>query len=217
MIGLAHDGQRLHRGAPLEFDFMDLAIQMDPDRNIFGQGIDDGGADAMQTAGYLVSATAELAAGMQDGVNDLYTGDARLGLDIDRDTTAIVDDRDGVVRIDGNLDFGAVAGQSLVHSVVDDFIDQVMQTGGGGAADVHTRTASDRFQTFQDLDTVGRRVFFGNGHIAQLLTMVILRGFHSDGAIRRRGGGDQFPGLKVLSGEFFLELRIHSFFCMICH
>ena len=51
-----------------------------------------------------------------------------------------------------DLDEGGVAGQRLVHRVVDDFGEQVMQRLFVGAADIHARAAPDRLQPFQDLN-----------------------------------------------------------------
>ena len=48
-------------------------------------------ADAVQAAGHLVALAAELAAGMQDGENDLDRGDLLFGMLVDRDAAAVVD------------------------------------------------------------------------------------------------------------------------------
>ena len=63
-----------------------------------------------------------------------------------RDTTAVVDDRDGIVRIDGDLDGIAVACQSLIHRIVYDLIYQMMKSSGGSASDVHARPFPDCLQ-----------------------------------------------------------------------
>ena len=78
-----------------------VAVAADLDVQRLGQRVDDGDADAVQAAGDLVAAAvAELAAGVQDGEHDL---DGRLALllhDPDGDAAAVVDHRDGVVRVD---------------------------------------------------------------------------------------------------------------------
>ena len=56
-----------------------------------------------------------------------------------------------------DLDEGGVAGQRLVHRVVDHFGEQMMQRLLVGAADIHAGPAPHRFQAFEHLD-VGRRV-----------------------------------------------------------
>ena len=72
---------------------------------------------------------------------------------VGRDAAAVVDDRDRVVEVDGDVDLVAIAGQSLVDGVVDDLVDQVVQPRAGGGADVHGRTLAHRRQSFQNLDT----------------------------------------------------------------
>ena len=56
-----------------------------------------------------------------------------------------------------HLDEGGVSRQRLVHRIVDDFGEQMMQRLFVGAADIHAGTAAYRLQSFQHLD-VGRGV-----------------------------------------------------------
>ena len=66
-----------------------------------------------------------------------------------------------------HLDEGGVPGQRLVHGVVDDFGEQMMQRLFVGAADIHAGAAAHRLQAFQHLD-VGRGVAgFGAGRRAR--------------------------------------------------
>ena len=65
------------------------------------EGVDHRDADAVQAAGDLVAAAvAELAAGVQDGEHDLEGRALFLLHDRDRNTAAVVDDRDRAVRMD---------------------------------------------------------------------------------------------------------------------
>ena len=74
----------------------DLAVALDLDLESLGEGVDDGDADAVEAAGDLVSLSAELAASVQDGEDDLHAGLAVLGDVVDRDASPVVDHRDGV-------------------------------------------------------------------------------------------------------------------------
>ena len=76
---------------------------------------------------------------------------------IDRDAAAIVGDGEKAVGAQFHLDEGGVAGQRLVHRVVDDFGEQMMQRLFVGAADIHARAPAHRLESFQHLD-VGRGV-----------------------------------------------------------
>ena len=60
-----------------------------------------------------------------------------------------------------DLDEGGVAGQRLVHGVVDDFGEQMMQRLFVGAADIHAGPAADRLQPFEHLDVGGGVAGFG--------------------------------------------------------
>ena len=60
-----------------------------------------------------------------------------------------------IVRMDGDVDFGAVAGQRFVDGVVQYFEHQVMQARAvGSIADVHAGALAHRFQAFEYLDAV---------------------------------------------------------------
>ena len=124
----------------------------------FRQGVDHTGAHAVEAAGDLITAAAELAAGVEDGIYHLQGGLAGLGLDVHRDAAAVVGDGDGVAVVNGDPDLGTVAGQSFVNGVVHDLIDQVVEAAGRGGADIHARPLPYRLQALQDLDL--RRVVF---------------------------------------------------------
>ena len=88
---------RTGRLAALVFLRPDRAVAGRFDAHPRGQGVDDADPHAVQTAGDLVPAAAELAAGMEDGVDDLEGVLAGRVL-ADRDAAAVVDDRDHAVR-----------------------------------------------------------------------------------------------------------------------
>jgi hypothetical protein len=128
------------------------AVAPDPHVELGGQRVDDGDADAVQTAGDAVALAVELAAGVQDGHDDL---DGRALLDrvhVDRDATAVVLHPDSAVGEQGDPHRVAVAGQGLVDGVVDDFPDHVVQAPLTGRADVHAGTLADRLETLEDGD-----------------------------------------------------------------
>ena len=157
-VGGPHHGHGLRHLAPAELHLVDLAILMNLNPQPFRQGVDHAGAHAVEAAGDLITAAAELAAGVEDGIYHLQGGLAGLGLDVHRDAAAVVGDGDGVAVVNGDPDLGTVAGQGLVNGVVHDLIDQVVEAAGGGRADIHTRPLPHRLQALQDLDL--RRVVF---------------------------------------------------------
>ena len=123
-----------------------------------GERVDDRDADAVQAAGDLVAAAlAELAAGVQRGEHDLGGGPLLLGMLVDRDPAAVVDDGDAVVGVEGELDLVAVAGERLVDRVVDHLVDEVVKAARAGRADVHPGALAHRVEPAQDGD-LARRV-----------------------------------------------------------
>jgi hypothetical protein len=77
---------------------------------------------------------------------------------VGRDAAAVVDDADRIIEVDRDVDFGTEAGERLVDGVIDDLVNQVVQSGRPRGADVHRRTLADRFKPFEDLDAF-RAVF----------------------------------------------------------
>ena len=141
---------------------------------------------------------------MQYSIDNLHARDALLGLDIHGNSAAVIHNGDGVVGVDGDFNFRAVAGQGFIHGVVHDLVDQVMKSGRGRASDIHAGTAADSLQTLQDLDLAGG-IFTGDGQICRNLftfVMVIFRDtFLTIGAvhgIRRVGPLQDRSGIQVL-------------------
>jgi len=70
-IGVANHFERRHRVAMGEFDEMLLAVAPDPQLQLARQRVDDGDADAVQSAGHLVEFWSNFSAGVQLGHDDL--------------------------------------------------------------------------------------------------------------------------------------------------
>ena len=83
---------------------------------------------------------------------------------IDRDATAIVAHRQPVALLQRDLDEAGMAGDRLVHRIVEDFRRQMVQRGFVGAADIHAGAAAHRLQALQDLDVLGGVVVAFHGH-----------------------------------------------------
>ena len=142
------------RRAALVGLLVDLAVAPDLELQQLRQRVDDRDADAVQTARDLVAVVVELAAGVEHRQHDFRRRLAAL-VAVDRNAAAVVDDRDGVVDVDRDVDLVAVAGERLVDRVVDDLVDEVVQPRRAGGADVHGGTLADRLEAFENLDLVG--------------------------------------------------------------
>ena len=144
------------RLAALERHLVELLAARDLDLHAVGQRVGDRDADAVQAARGFVDLGVEFAAGVQRAHDHFQR---RLVLEfrmrIDRDAAAVVGDADEAVGLHLDLDEGGVAGQRLVHGIVDHLGEQVMQRLLVGAADVHAGPPPHRLEPFQHLDVLG--------------------------------------------------------------
>src|SRR5260370_4919546 len=85
------------------------------------------------------------------------------GMHIDRDSAAVVLDRNSIVAQNYNVDLGAESRERFVNRVVDDLGYEMVQSTLGGIADVHPGTFANCFESFENLDGLGaiavRRLF----------------------------------------------------------
>ncbi len=116
------------------------------------QRVHDRGAHAVQAAGIIVVVVVKLAPGVQLGINQLYAGNLQRGVGVGRHAAAVVPDAGGAVLVQGDGDLGGEIIGSLVHRVVHDLPQQVVQAAGAGGANVHAGPEADRVQFLQHLD-----------------------------------------------------------------
>ena len=92
---------------------------------------------------------------MQDGHDNLEGTLVEFLMFVDRNTTTVILNRNGVVFVDGHLDVLAIACHCLVDGVVDGLVNQVVESFFADVANVHGRTFPYCFQPFEDLDVTG--------------------------------------------------------------
>ena len=151
------------------------------------QGVDHAHADAVQAAGDLVAAAAELAAGVEDRVHHLEGVLARL-MPAHRHATAVVPVAHRPVGQQGDLDAVGEAGHGFVDGVVDDLPDQVVEAPHIRGADVHAGAPADGLQALEDLDALGGVAGAGAGALAASRRAVGRRGLGLSDAVERLGG-----------------------------
>ena len=145
-------------GVPaIEFHQVLLPIAPDQQPQPFGQGIDAGDADAMQTTGDFVRILVELAAGMEYAHDDLGGRAPGLVLVVEfyagGYAATVIGDRNRIVGMDGDDDVVAVTGQCFINCIIDNFEHHVMQTGAiGCVTNVHPGALSYGLQAFELLD-----------------------------------------------------------------
>ena len=142
---------------------INFAVLVNFDFELVAERVDDRRAHAMQSARNFVRALLELAAGVKHRVHDFERRALFSRMHIDRNSAAVVLDRNPIVAQNYDVDLRAVTGQRFVDRVVDDLIDEMMQPALGGVADVHPGAFANRFETFENLDGLGaiavRRLF----------------------------------------------------------
>ena len=147
--------QRGNRVAAGKFDRIRPAVAADFHFHPFGQRVHAGHTDAVQTSGHFVVAVVELAAGVQNGQHNFHGGFVFFRVHIHRDAAAVIFDRDAVVRVNRYNDFVGISGKRFVDTVVNDFINEMMQSAFAGIADIHAGTFPDSFESFQNCDLAG--------------------------------------------------------------
>ena len=136
---------------------VDAAVAPDLHLEPAGEGVDDRDAHAVEAARDLVALAAELAAGVQHREHDLGRRLVGvLGVRVDRDPAAVVDDPAAAVGQQRDVDPVRVAREGLVDGVVHNLVDEVVEARRTGRTDVHTGPFPDRLETLENGDVLGR-------------------------------------------------------------
>ncbi len=75
---------------------------------------------------------------------------------VHRHAAAVVPDGEGALGVERDLDQLGVAGDGLVHGVVQHLGEKMVQRALVGAADIHAGPHAHRLQPLQHLDVLGR-------------------------------------------------------------
>src|SRR5712692_3788354 len=111
--------------------------------------VDDRNANAVQSAGNLVSVGVELAASVKFGHYDFGSGLLFLLHHIDGNAAAVVHYRNGMIKMNSYFNGVAESRQSLVNRVIDDFVNQMMQAQLACGSDIHRRSFAHSVAPFQ--------------------------------------------------------------------
>ena len=72
-----------------------------------------------------------------------------------RNSAAIVANRDAIIQMNHHVYFCAVPTHSLIDRIVDDLINQMMQTINRRRADIHSWSFTNGFKPLKDLNIIG--------------------------------------------------------------
>ena len=122
-------------------------LNLEPDR----ERIHHGRTDTVKTAGYFISAAAELSARMQNRKYHFDCRNSQFLLNIDGNSSSVVLDCHGIVAMYRHFNLAAVTGQCLIDGIIHNFVHEMMQSPRRGRTDVHARSLPNCFQTFQNL------------------------------------------------------------------
>src|SRR5256885_15631019 len=100
----------------------------------------------METATDLVATAAKLSARVQNGHHDFEGGKPRaLMMLFYRNAAPVILDSHRAVGMDDDGDGVSIARHDFVNTVIDDFINEVVQAALVGCANIHARTHTYRF------------------------------------------------------------------------
>src|SRR5216683_2167947 len=153
--GFARFSGLLQLGGGLAF-FVGLLPDSSVARNFelepVGERVDYGDADAVQTAGDFVGFAVEFSTGVQNGEDNFCGRTLFRGVHVDRNAAAVVDHRDGIIGVYGDIDFVGVAGHGFVDRIVDHFPNEMVQSHFARRPDVHRRTQAYGFDAAEHSD-----------------------------------------------------------------
>ena len=114
----------------------------------FRKCVNAGYTYAVQTTGNFITAIAKFATGVEHGHDNFNCRFAFFFHHINRNTTTIIAYGNTVICVNDYADIVTEASQSFVDTVVDNFINQMMQATSRGTANIHCRSFTYCFQTF---------------------------------------------------------------------
>jgi hypothetical protein len=103
-----------------------MAIPSDFDLKGLRDRIDAFCADAVETAGDLVSALTEFTAGVEVSHDEFEGRDLIFWVDIDGDTAAIVFGGTGAIEMERDGNIFAMTGEGFIDGIIDDFEDAMV-------------------------------------------------------------------------------------------
>ena len=119
---------------------------------VVGERVDHRGSNAVQPSGNLVVAVVELSSSVEARHDHFQSRNPFVLMESHRNATSVVVDRHTVVVIQVHANLSAVAHQCLVHTVVHNLKDQVVQGRCILPTDVHAWTEPDGLKPLQDGD-----------------------------------------------------------------
>jgi hypothetical protein len=97
---------------------------------------------------------------VKGGEHHFDAGDAILGVDVDWNAAAVVADGDRTINVNRDIDLVTVAGEMLVHGVIEHLGNTVMERALVRTSDIHAGLFPDGFETLELAELGGVVVAF---------------------------------------------------------
>ncbi len=182
-------------------------LQLEPIR----ERVNYGNADAVQAAGNFVGVAVEFSASMEHGEHNLGRRPLFGCMHVHGDAASVVDNGDGIIGVNGDIDLIRETGHRFVHRIVHHFPHQVMQAQVAGRADVHRRAQPHGLDAAENLDGLGvvlmartfSRYRFFLTHVFSLAPRLLAEGCEPCAAARFHISKGKL--LHSISAKFFLK------------
>ena len=138
--------------ALLKLNTIALAAAANLNLHMLTQSVNAGYAHAVQATGNLIATVAEFTTGMQHSHNYFNCRFFLFFHHVHGNTTAIIYNRNTIIRMDDYLNLSTVTGQGFVNTVVHNLVHQMVQTACRGTANIHSRPLTNSFQAFQHMN-----------------------------------------------------------------
>ncbi len=144
----------------LEFCHVKFTVTLDFCFQIVRKGVYHRRTNSVQSSGNFISSSAKFSSGVEFGENKFQCGDFVLRMHVYRNSASFVCDGNHVVRKKTEVNFCSKTCHGFIERVVHDFPDQVVESGWARGSNIHSRTLTNWFKSFQNLDLPGA-VFCG--------------------------------------------------------
>ena len=140
------------RDSSLIMIMMYISVSADADIQIRRKCIDNRRTHTMKSSTGLVCGIVKLTACMQRRKHQSLRRHSLL-MHVYRDSSSVICHCSGTILLQCHMDLTAVSGKMLIHCIVYDLIDQMIQSLTGRTSNIHTRSFPDCLQPFQNRDT----------------------------------------------------------------
>ncbi len=143
---------RLFGVSPDALEMVVFSVTIDVCFEPLTECIYDADADAVESAGHFIAVAVEFSACMEGREDDLERAFFRIFVLLYRNSSSVVLYSAASIGMDVDGDAVAVSGHGLVDGVVDDLVNEVVETAGAPVADVHFGAFLDGLEATENLD-----------------------------------------------------------------